>query len=426
MDPDRHLPIPGRKHPVPMMSPSASDQARPIAPSATTYQPSLPSIRQLHPYLPPSGATQPNLPAQDSPTYGYAPLGGYAGPSGSTDPHSSQSMPPQSGMYPRSEVLDSEPEGETEQPGPAKKKRRRQALSCNECKRRKIKCDRAQPCGPCTRRGEQSKCQWRTLEPVDKYVTRQEYDELKARSRAEYDELKTRLDHLETMVSRIFSAPHGAVNVPLYSMSPDMSGAPQSENIAYHTGHVSTGPVLYSPPVPPSSSYQAEHVPKPPHYPSNSPHLVISGALPTSTPIQPPGGGGGGGGGPSHVRRTSASEAKSPSAVRQSPLSLASITSPYNTDAQSKNCHAQTLKLPGERLRPALLRDEWKGLAMPRCDIRPRRRNAHTRQRRTYRTLPWEECRRPVLPWLSIYPGHRLGGDMETQEVSQDLIQAEV
>ena len=135
MDPDRHLPIPGRTHPrnpLPMMSPSASDpQTRPIAASATTYQPSLPSIRQLHPYLQPSGATQPHLPAQDSPSYGYAPLGAYAGPSGSTDPHSSQPMPPQSSMYPRSEGLDSEPEGETEQPGPAKKKRRRQALSCN-------------------------------------------------------------------------------------------------------------------------------------------------------------------------------------------------------------------------------------------------------------------------------------------------------
>ena len=132
MDPDRHLPIPGLKHPVSVMSPSAPDpQGRPIAPSATMHQHSLPSIRQLHPYLPPSGATQPHLPAQDSPSYGYAPLSGYAGPSGSTDPHSSQPMPPQGGMYPRNEVLDSEPEGETEQPGPAKKKRRRQALSCN-------------------------------------------------------------------------------------------------------------------------------------------------------------------------------------------------------------------------------------------------------------------------------------------------------
>ncbi|THU96215.1 hypothetical protein K435DRAFT_778669 [Dendrothele bispora CBS 962.96] len=49
---------------------------------------------------------------------------------------------------------------------PNKKKRRRQALSCTECKRRKIKCDRKQPCSPCTRRGEQAKCQWHVVESV--------------------------------------------------------------------------------------------------------------------------------------------------------------------------------------------------------------------------------------------------------------------
>ena len=232
---------------------------------------------------------------------------------------------------------------------------------------------------------------------------------MKARSRAEYDDLRARLVHLETTVSRIFSAPPGAVNVPMYSIPPDMSGAPQSENVAYH-GHSSTGPVLYSPAVPPSSSYQAEHVPKPSQYPSNSPHQATSGTLPATTPTQPlPGGGGG----PSHVRRASASETKSPTAVRQSPLSLASITSPYNTDTQSKNCHAQTLNMPGERLRLVLLRDEWKGLAPPRCDTHQRRWNTRTRQRRTYRTLPWKD---PLaLPWLSIYPDHRLGGDMVTR-----------
>ena len=135
MDPDRHLPVPGHKHPrhpPPIMPPSASDhQPRPIPPSASPYQPSLPSIRQLHPYLPPSGATQPHLPPQDSPPYAYAPPGANAGPSGSTDPHPRQPTLTQSAIYPRSEGLDSEPEGELEQPGPAKKKRRRQALSCN-------------------------------------------------------------------------------------------------------------------------------------------------------------------------------------------------------------------------------------------------------------------------------------------------------
>lgn len=213
----------------------------------------------------------------------------------------------------------------------------------------------------------------------------------------------------------MLSAPPGAVNMPMYSMPPDISGAPLPENIAYHAGHASTGPVPYSAAVLPLSSYQHEHVPKPPQYPSNSPHLVTSGTLPATTPTQPPGGGGA----PSHVRRTSTSETKSPTLVRQSPLSLASITTPYNTDTQSKNCHAQTLNLPGERLRP-VLRDEWKGLATPRCDIRQPRRNTHTCQRRASRTLPWKD--RLDLPWLSIYPDHRLGGDTETRVLIQAVM----
>ncbi|QRV88596.1 Fungal specific transcription factor domain [Ceratobasidium sp. AG-Ba] len=49
-----------------------------------------------------------------------------------------------------------------------KKRRRRQALSCTECKRRKIKCDRQHPCGPCARRSEADKCHWNVVEPADK------------------------------------------------------------------------------------------------------------------------------------------------------------------------------------------------------------------------------------------------------------------
>lgn len=244
-----------------------------------------------------------------------------------------------------------------EQQGPAKKKRRRQALSCNECKRRKIKCDRAQPCGPCTRRGEQSKCQWRTLEPVDKYVSRAEYDELKARSKAEYDELKARLDQLESMVSRLFPPPGGPVNVPMYSIPPDISGASSSENVtSYHSGHSSAGQVLYPPNVPPSSSFTQDPAKSQSYTGSSSSHIAgmshgpsISSSSNTQSLPQSAG--------PSHLRHPS--DTKSPTIVRQSPLSLASITSPYNADSQPKNFHAQTLRILGERLRPAP--KSWKG-----------------------------------------------------------------
>ncbi|KAJ3790266.1 hypothetical protein GGU10DRAFT_178810 [Lentinula aff. detonsa] len=71
---------------------------------------------------------------------------------------------------------------------------------CKECKRRKIKCDRNQPCAPCTRRGEQAKCQWHVVEHVEKYV-----------SRAEYDELKLRFEHLENTVHRLMGINPGEI-----------------------------------------------------------------------------------------------------------------------------------------------------------------------------------------------------------------------
>lgn len=259
-------------------------------------------------------------------------------------------------------MMDSEPEGEIEQQGPAKKKRRRQALSCNECKRRKIKCDRAQPCGPCTRRGEQSKCQWRTLEPVDKYVSRTEYEDFKTRSKAEYDELKARLDHLESVVARIFPPPTGPANVPMYSIPADISGASSSDNVtSYHSTHSSAGHTLY---VPPSSSFTQDPAKSQSYAGSSSPHIAGSGighgpsisSSNTQSVSQSAG--------PSHLRHPS--DAKSPTIVRQSPLSLASITSPYNADSQPKNFHAQTFRILGERLR---LVKSWKGPVDLLCGI---------------------------------------------------------
>lgn len=79
------------------------------------------------------------------------------------------------------EGVDDEGMGE-ERERPKKRRRTRVALSCAggcctlnnvgtahdvvavECKRRKIKCDRAQPCTPCSRRGDQSNCKWTVLE----------------------------------------------------------------------------------------------------------------------------------------------------------------------------------------------------------------------------------------------------------------------
>lgn len=42
--------------------------------------------------------------------------------------------------------------------------RNRTALSCQECKRRKIKCDRTSPCSACCRRGEEKTCRWEVVQ----------------------------------------------------------------------------------------------------------------------------------------------------------------------------------------------------------------------------------------------------------------------
>ncbi|KAJ7674323.1 hypothetical protein B0H17DRAFT_159993 [Mycena rosella] len=101
--------------------------------------PQLPSIRQLHPYLPPPPTA--------------ASYAGSPDHAGSPDPEHEHA----------SEQEGDERDGDDQ---PPKKRRRRQALSCTECKRRKIRCDRAQPCAPCVRRGDQEKCQWHFVEPV--------------------------------------------------------------------------------------------------------------------------------------------------------------------------------------------------------------------------------------------------------------------
>lgn len=120
--------------------------------SSSQTQTALPSIRQLDLHLPPP----------------WAPPPAYSS-SSSTQPPTQQQQHQQQHLPTLRESRSSEPEGEdshshTEE-GPPKKRRRRQALSCTECKRRKIKCDRSQPCTPCARRGETDKCQWHASEP---------------------------------------------------------------------------------------------------------------------------------------------------------------------------------------------------------------------------------------------------------------------
>ncbi|GAA5861032.1 hypothetical protein JCM8547_008014 [Rhodosporidiobolus lusitaniae] len=94
----------------------------------------------------------------------------------------------------------SKDEGEDEQDGSdgeggdsKKRKRNRMALSCKECKRRKIKCDRVMPvCGNCTKRNRPGDCSWDVFQPAnDAFLPA-----TLART-ADVDQLAARLAHVE-------------------------------------------------------------------------------------------------------------------------------------------------------------------------------------------------------------------------------------
>ncbi|KAF9554931.1 hypothetical protein CPC08DRAFT_726769 [Agrocybe pediades] len=265
---------------------------------------------------------------------------------------------------------ESEGDGDVALRGPLKKKRRRQALSCTECKRRKIKCDRTQPCTPCMRRGEEAGCQWHIVEPVEKYATK-----------AEFEELKARYNELAALVHRLLPAP--AAVAPYYQMGVQSSGMPgvpgeavQSYNNPGTTSSSTAGAGGYSaimpPPQPPQHQQQgsySQHMetptqvtsrlyikPEEAHSPTRQhashPHqssLSVQNASPSTLASA----------GHNSIltrhRLPDSSPTLAASTVKMSPLSLSSITSPFHPDqqaqSQSKNCRAQTLIL-GERLRP--------------------------------------------------------------------------
>lgn len=106
-----------------------------------------------------------------------------------------------------------------------------------------------------------------------------------------------------------------------------------------------TGPVAYQPMIPPSQTYQLDTQSQGPHrYIKPEDTQASARHHQRSIPASP---------GPPHspLMRPPVNDKSPTSAAKNSPLSLAAITSPFHPDAQSKNCHAQTLML-GECLRP--------------------------------------------------------------------------
>ncbi|OSX65517.1 hypothetical protein POSPLADRAFT_1054255, partial [Postia placenta MAD-698-R-SB12] len=315
MDPARSPHPPSdrpRAHRAPVSYTGEHDPSRPSTPGYPHSHTALPPIRHLHPDLPPA-AMQGAAPTA-GPVYSHPQSADYPVASGST--LGSRPMPDDS-------------DGDGEQQEPPKKKRRRQALSCTECKRRKIKCDRAQPCGPCVRRGEHHKCQWHIIEPMEKYVTRTEYDELKAK-----------VAELETLVHRLIPArPAHTPSAPSLAPAPYPDPLHAAPIRPYHPGLSASGPSSYygvtpPPPPPPNrgeppGSYN--HIPKlvAPNSPSLSRPSTAHGA--SSRPAHMPPS-------PSPYRAAPSPPPAAPAPPpaepgppsRRASLSLAHITAPYH------------------------------------------------------------------------------------------------
>ncbi|PPQ87892.1 hypothetical protein CVT25_001234 [Psilocybe cyanescens] len=245
-----------------------------------------------------------------------------------------------------------------------------------ECKRRKIKCDRTQPCAPCTRRGEEAGCQWHIVEPVSSSI-REKYA-----TKAEFDELKARFEQLAALVQRFIPAAAAPTpSQPYYQMGvqPAMPGVAGEAVQAYTPGTSNPMgyPTLMPPPQPPqqqqpysqhmettplaSSRYMKPEGAQSPtrHQQHQSVNVPTTSAGSMSSGLH---------NNPSSLPRHRAETSPSSTAatLKSSPLSLSVITSPFNrpeptsstsssqhtaAETQPKNYHAQTLIL-GERLRP--------------------------------------------------------------------------
>ncbi|GAA5850183.1 hypothetical protein JCM9279_003560 [Rhodotorula babjevae] len=76
----------------------------------------------------------------------------------------------------------------------AKKTRNRKPSSCAQCRKKKLRCNRADPCAPCVSRGEGHLCSWEGAEPL-----------YKARDEADTQDLRDQVARLESLVRYLTS-----------------------------------------------------------------------------------------------------------------------------------------------------------------------------------------------------------------------------
>ncbi|GAA5929435.1 hypothetical protein JCM1841_004641 [Sporobolomyces salmonicolor] len=82
-----------------------------------------------------------------------------------------------------------------------KKRRNRKPVTCAQCRRRKLKCDRGYPCGACRDRQESHLCEWEgAIRLPQPHLTRD----------AEAQELRLQLDRLENLLGALSGTPAAA------------------------------------------------------------------------------------------------------------------------------------------------------------------------------------------------------------------------
>ncbi|GAA6038341.1 hypothetical protein JCM8097_003955 [Rhodosporidiobolus ruineniae] len=131
---------------------------------------------------------------------------------------------------------DDEDDGTEEGDGQGGKRKKRLPLSCGECQRRKIKCDRkGPPCSSCVKRKRTAFCSFDDEDPVTPYA-----------SNSEVRALSRRLLHLETLFAQQFpSDPSLAASI---SSHPTLAHA--SPAASQHSHSHSHSASLASPPLP--------------------------------------------------------------------------------------------------------------------------------------------------------------------------------
>ncbi|BGP39792.1 hypothetical protein JCM10450v2_003763 [Rhodotorula kratochvilovae] len=101
-----------------------------------------------------------------------------------------------------------------------KKTRNRKPSSCAQCRKKKLRCNRADPCAPCVARGEGHLCSWEGAEPL-----------YKARDEADNQELRDQVARLESLVRYLTSQRPDEPPTGSPTVTYDEGGSPGGQSV---------------------------------------------------------------------------------------------------------------------------------------------------------------------------------------------------